>query len=101
MIFSFLRYLSSFFIGEIAELWDIKRDEYELNYRERISYEAIKDSEEKQIKYFLDFDAYAGNITTDEILNVTDKLHDIIHDEWENNTIKQPVKDWMDEEREE
>lgn len=65
------------------------------------SYEAIKGSEEKQLKYFLDFDAYAGNITTDEILNVTDKLHDIIHDEWENNTIKQPVKDWMDEEREE
>lgn len=84
-----------------VEVLNIKRDGYEFNYRERISYEAIKGSEEKQLKYFLDFDAYAGNITTDEILNVTDKLHDIIHDEWENNTIKQPVKDWMDEEREE
>ena len=77
---------------------NVKREELEFNYRERIEKRKKKDSEELELKYFLDFDGYAGNILTNDILPVLDKIHDIIHDEWEKNTIKQPVQEWMDRE---
>lgn len=42
----------------------------------------------------LDFDGYAENIESSEYLSVTDKLHDIIDDEY-NLTIKEPVRAYM------
>lgn len=90
--------LERFKIDEVGSMYlevlNVKRDGYEFNYRERIGYE------EKQLKYYLDFDGYAGNISYDEILDVLDKIHNIIHDEWENKTIKEPVKQHMNKEGE-
>jgi len=85
----------------VFEALNIKRGKYEFNYRERFIPEKIEGLEESKMRYVLDFDGYAGNIRSEKYLDVLDDLHDLIHDEWEVNTIKQPVKDWMDKDKEE
>ena len=72
---------------------DIKRENYNLIYRESIG------PKDKGIKLFIDFDAYKENIQSEEYLKVLDEIHKLIHKEW-NDTVKEPVKNWMDREEE-
>lgn len=81
------------------EVRNVKSGNYQFNYRERFSPERGEDLEKSQMKYYLDFDGYAGDIPSENYLDVLDGLHGLIHYEWENNTIKQPVKDWMDRDK--
>jgi uncharacterized protein (TIGR04255 family) len=55
--------------------------------------ESLKQVEDKYI-LILDFDAFANNTTATEVLTTTDKLHDIISQEYEL-TIKEPVYRYM------
>lgn len=91
--------LKRFGINEVGtmlfEALNTKRGKYEFNYRESLVREKIEDSKELKLKFYLDFDGYAGNIPAKDYLIVLDDLHELIHNEW-NKTIKQPVKDWMD-----
>ncbi|MEI8390041.1 MAG: TIGR04255 family protein [bacterium] len=48
----------------------------------------------KEQKLTIDFDAYKFDIKAENYLDVTDKLYEIVHEEWEN-TIKEPVKEFM------
>ncbi|MCI0532380.1 MAG: TIGR04255 family protein [candidate division Zixibacteria bacterium] len=66
----------------------VKRDEYFLRYAE--SFAEI----DGKRKYILDFDAFANDINASDYLKTTDKLHDIIIDEYQK-TIKDPVRDYM------
>ena len=81
------------------EAQNVNRGKYAFTYRERFAPEKIEGLEESEKQYILDFDGYAGNIPSEKYLDVLDDLRDLIHHEWEN-TIKQPVKDWMDKDRE-
>lgn len=47
----------------------------------------------------LDFDGFANNIKSDDCLKVTDKLHELIHTEWES-FIKDPVRVLMSKDNE-
>lgn len=66
----------------------IKKNDYNIRY-----IESLKTIGNKYI-LILDFDGYAQNIKTEDCLATTDKLHEIISYEFEN-TIKEPVKDYM------
>ncbi len=66
-----------------------KIDEYKIRYEESLM--RLSD-EEYRLK--LDFDGFAENIDSDKCMEVTDKLHDIISDEY-LKTIKEPVKEYM------
>ena len=83
------------------EARNIQRGNYEFNYRETFAPERSEDSEEFDMQYILDLDGYAVNIPSEKYIDVLDELRDLIHNEWENNTIRQPVKDWMDKDKEE
>ena len=65
-----------------------KRKEFRLRYSE-----SLKKSGE-EYKLILDFDGIAENIKSDSALEITDKLHDIIGDEFENS-IKDPLIKFM------
>lgn len=66
----------------------LNRGEFGLRYAESL------DQSLPAAKFKLDFDGFAQNIKTDQYLSVTDRLHKIIHDEYEA-TIKEPVKTLM------
>ncbi len=97
--------LNRFKIDEVGsmnfEVRNVKSNGYEFNYKEQFFPEKAEGSSDFKNRYTLDFDGYATNISAESYLEVLDKLHDLIHNEWENNTIKQPVKDWMEKDKEE
>lgn len=66
----------------------VKRGDYFLRYVE--SLQKVKD----EYRLILDFDGFAVNVAPRDYLEVTDKLHAIILDEYEK-TIKEPVKEYM------
>ena len=66
----------------------IKKGKYSLRYAE--SLQKIGD----QYKLILDFDGFALNISAEDCISVTDDLHKIISEEYEN-TIRGPVYDHM------
>lgn len=72
----------------------IRKGKYKLRY-----IEFIKETEGKK-SLILDFDSYTTNIFSDSYLEVTDKLHEIISNEFDN-TIKEPVKEIMRRQKEE
>ncbi|MHA1195342.1 MAG: TIGR04255 family protein [Promethearchaeota archaeon] len=80
----------------VFQALNVKRDRYKLNYIETLQYEKDEKTSEPKLKYYLDFDGYAENITKDDYLKVLDDLHNLIHNEWSKNTIKDPVKEWME-----
>ncbi|MBF0552783.1 MAG: TIGR04255 family protein, partial [Deltaproteobacteria bacterium] len=66
----------------------IKRGDYRLRYVEALQ------PKEKGGKLTLDFDAYMTNVNADDLLTVTDDLHDLILAEYEK-TIKNPIIEYM------
>jgi uncharacterized protein (TIGR04255 family) len=66
----------------------VKRGDYFLRYIE--SLQKVKDD----YKLILDLDGFATSINAKDYLAVTDKLHEIISDEYES-AIKEPVKEYM------
>ena len=71
----------------------VTRGQYYLRY-----VESLKRVGEKYV-LVLDFDGYAVSIPSGDYLNVTDKLHEVISDEYEK-TIKQPVYAYMRQQQE-
>jgi len=65
-----------------------KRGEYYLMYAETLR--KIKD----EYKLILDFDGFAHDIASEKCLEVTDRLHEVISEEYEA-TIKEPVYEYM------
>ena len=55
--------------------------------------ESFQDND-KEIKYILDFDGYALNVESGDYLTITDKLHDLISNEFETSA-KEPLFDYM------
>jgi uncharacterized protein (TIGR04255 family) len=83
--------IERFNLGEVDEMdfkTVIKKGKYYLRYIE--SLRKIGDD----YKLVLDFDGYANNIASDDYLQVTDELHEIITDEYVR-TIKEPVYNYM------
>ena len=70
----------------------VKKEDCSLRYIERISQENGKD------KFTLDFDGFSTDIDATEYLNVSDKLHTVISEEYEK-TLKEPVYKIMRENR--
>ena len=66
----------------------INKGENKLRYGE--SLKKVDD----EYKLILDFDGYAENIESKRCMEVTDMLHILISDEYQN-TIKEPVYDYM------
>lgn len=65
-----------------------ERDEYYLTYME-----SLQEKEERHV-LILDFDGYAMTVKPEDCMKVTDKLHNIISNEY-FNTIREPVKEYM------
>ncbi|MFW9968739.1 MAG: TIGR04255 family protein [Candidatus Odinarchaeota archaeon] len=90
--------LERFELGQLRsmlfETKKVRKNEYFLNYRENF---VPVDSNGKEYKFYLDFDSFKENFPSLKYLDILDELHKIIHQEWEN-TIKTPVKRWMNEE---
>lgn len=72
----------------------VKRDKLNLTYMEALK--KLKDS----YKLLLDFDGFALNVPSQEVLNVADEMHKLISAEYER-TIKQPVYEYMKKKKEE
>ncbi|MHA1714015.1 MAG: TIGR04255 family protein [Promethearchaeota archaeon] len=70
----------------------IRKNQYHLIYREKLLRSSKDDS---KYLYILDYDASCNNVKIDQYLDVLEDLYHIIHDEWEKNTIKEPVIQWM------
>ncbi len=66
----------------------VKRGDYKITYMEALK--RIKN----EYKLILDFDGFGTKIKSDTYLTVTDELHKIISEEYEN-TINKPVFDYM------
>lgn len=66
----------------------VKRNGFSLQYMEGLL------QKDKGHQLALDFDASATNIKAADYLSVTDRLHDLISDEY-NSTIKDPVRRFM------
>ena len=66
----------------------VKRNGFSLRYIEGFV------QKDKGHQLGLDFDAFATNVKAADYLSVTDRLHDLISDEY-NNTIKEPVRQFM------
>ena len=77
----------------IFETKKVKKGNYFLNYRENF---VPVNSEGTKYKFYMDFDSYKEDISPTNYLAILDDLHEIIHQEWVDS-IKQPVKDWMNE----
>nr|WP_320160886.1 TIGR04255 family protein [uncultured Methanoregula sp.] len=87
--------LGRFNLQDIAESYVnvvVKKDNCNLRYLEKIIPDEGKD------KFVLDFDGFATDIDSHDYLNITDKLHTIIDDEYEK-TLKKPVLDIMRQKR--
>lgn len=65
-----------------------KRKDYKLRYLE--SFKKIGN----EYKLILDFDGFAENIKSESALEVTDKLHEIINEEFQNS-IREPIINYM------
>jgi len=72
----------------------VERNGYFLNYRETLKIDGESD------KLILDFDGFAEDVPSEKYLSITDKLHEIINDEYEK-TIKKPVYKYMRKKKEE
>lgn len=72
---------------------DISKGNYNLRYIE--SFKKIG----KKYQFILDFDASAENISSKNYLRTTDKLHEIVNNEY-SVTIKEPLKKYMREGKE-
>jgi uncharacterized protein (TIGR04255 family) len=70
-----------------------KRDSYHLIYAETLQ------RLEKDWKLILDFDGFATDVPSEKCLEVTDKLHEIISNEYQT-TIKEPVYAYMRQKKE-
>jgi len=66
-----------------------KRKKFNLIYMEQL----LK-AEEKKWEHIMDFDAFALNLKPSELVSVTDKLHDIISQEY-NDRITEKFKEYM------
>lgn len=66
----------------------VKRGDFNLIYMENL--QKLKD----EYKLILDFDGFALKVKSQDCLNVTDRLHEIISEEYER-TIKDPVYEYM------
>jgi uncharacterized protein (TIGR04255 family) len=66
----------------------VKRGDYNLIYMEALQ------KEKDEYKLVLDFDGFAEKVKSEDCLSVTDKLHEIISDEYEH-TIREPVIEYM------
>jgi uncharacterized protein (TIGR04255 family) len=73
---------------EMAFRTKIKKGDYYLGYIE--SLKEVGD----EYKLILDFDAIAGNIDPENYLQVTDRLHEMVSEEYAR-TIKEPVYEYM------
>lgn len=71
----------------------VKNGDYYLRY-----VESLQKGSRDNYKLILDFDGFANDIKKEDYLNVTDKLHSIILNEYEKS-IKGPVYDYMRQER--
>jgi len=80
-------------LGRLKFESELKFGDYYLIYKENLGFINPKQTD---IQYILDFDGYKRNIDPNSYLNVLDDLHILIHNEWEK-TLKQPVKDIMEE----
>jgi hypothetical protein len=58
-----------------------------------MEYTSVNDK--KQDSLTLDFDGFAADVSYAQCLSVTDKLHDIIAEEYKKS-IKKPVYDYME-----
>ncbi|MFA5164204.1 MAG: TIGR04255 family protein [Candidatus Omnitrophota bacterium] len=91
--------LSRFSIDNAIEMsfnTTLKRSEYCIRYVESLA----KHKNKEEYKLVLDYDGYAVNIKSSEYLKTTDELHDLISNEYEN-TIKEPVYEYMRHKKEE
>jgi len=70
----------------------VKKGDFYLMYMEKLQ------KREEEYKLILDFDGFAKNISSEDCLKVTDKLHTIISEEYEK-TIKEPVYEYMRQEK--
>ena len=68
----------------------VKRDPYFLMYAERY---VKKDTERSDI-FMLDFDGFIKDQKAEDVLGITDKLHELISEEYQT-TIKEPLIEWM------
>jgi len=83
--------IDRFSIADANEMFfrtTVKKGDFQLTYME--SLQKPKD----EYKLILDFDGFMTNIPSEKYLEVTDKLHEIISDEYER-TIKEPVYEYM------
>ncbi|MFX0102784.1 MAG: hypothetical protein ACFFCS_24665, partial [Candidatus Hodarchaeota archaeon] len=71
---------------------NVNKGEYNLIYKE------ILTKKGEDIKYILDFDGSIKNIKINEYLDRLDEIYKLVHDEWEIQTIKNPVKEYMNRE---
>ena len=67
----------------------VKRGDYNLIYMETLQ------KQKDEYKLILDFDGFAEKVKSENYLEVTDRLHEIISDEYEH-TIKKPVYEYME-----
>jgi len=74
--------------NEMVFRTSVKKGNFYLTYRESLQ------KQKDEYKLFLDFDGFANNIPSEKYLEVTDKLHEIISQEYER-TIKEPVYEYM------
>ncbi len=75
---------------EMSFVTIVQRDPHKLRYKE-----SFKGNPGEQ-KLILDFDAWAENINSTELLKVADELHDILWREF-RDTVKEPVLEYMRE----
>jgi uncharacterized protein (TIGR04255 family) len=74
--------------SEMQFITVVKRGAHSLRYVEELK------QVENEWKLLLDFDGFAADIKSEECLETTDKLHELIMSEYET-TIKQPVIEYM------
>lgn len=94
---TFLQYYHSVFplerfsletANEMRFATTVVKGKYLLTYMEALQ------KEEKKYKLILDFDGYALKVKPQDYLSVTDNLHTLISDTFEE-TIKEPLKEYM------
>ena len=71
----------------------VKRGDFRLRF-----VESLRQRNEEPYLY-LDFDGFATDVSSEDCLPVTDKLHELVIHEYERS-IKQPLIDWMRKKRE-
>lgn len=94
---TFRLYYNSIFPTERFDLDDAKEMNFKTLIRKGDYFLSYIESLQKvgeEYKLILDFDGFAEKIASEECLEVTDKLHEIISKEYES-TIKEPVYEYM------